>query len=109
MKTIYVVSQELNDKGWHSGTQLFESAEECAKHMRDYVAQHIMYLRNEGYKIENLRCSHENISGVDLDCGMITFQTMKDNRREWWDFRVFAAYLWETNDQYRNGKWPWNM
>lgn len=110
MKTIYVVRQEYNDKGWYSGDQLFTSAEEAAKHMRDYVAQLIMQLRNEGYKVDLLHCWRESISGVDLQCGMITFRTYKISEGYgYYDFRVFAHYLWESNEQYRNGRWPWNL
>lgn len=110
MKTIYLVKVETNDKGWHSSDQLFTSAEEAMKHMRDYVAQTIMYYRRNGETIHNLKCWRESISGVDLPCGAITFQTTDQTGERWvYDYRVFAAYLWESNEEYRNGRWPWNM
>lgn len=105
MKELYVVSQEWCDKGWNHGDQVFVSAIECMKHMRDYVAQHIMYLRNNGYKVDLLHCWKNN----GLPCGCITFRTTKDFKYEYWEFRVTTFYLWESNEEYRKGQWPWNM
>lgn len=100
MREIYVVSQEWCDKGWHYGDQLFTDRAECVKHLRDYVAQTIMYLRKQGYTID---CFHK------YSDNSIYFRAMKDFEFEYWDFRVSTMYLWETNEQYRNGRWPWNM
>ena len=112
MRTIYVVRQDINDKGWHSGDQLFESAEEAVKHMRDYVANLIVDLRNGGYKVDLLKCWKDSVIGAleHTPSQTITFRTYKlGYGYGYYDFRVFAHYLWKDNTEYRNGRWPWNL
>lgn len=112
MKTIYVVKRETNDKGWHSGDQLFESAEEAVKHLRDYAAQLIMWLRKEGYTVDLLHCWKDSVIGAEArePSQTVTFRTFKKGEGYgYYDFRVFASYLWESNDEYRKGRWPWNL
>lgn len=121
MKTIYIVCQEYNDGGWMEGTQLFTSAEEAVKHLRDYAAQRIMRLRRQGYTVDLLRCWRDSVTIVEdermfegkvqtIPTEGVTFRTYKDGEGYgYYDFRVFARYLWDSNEQYRNGRWPWRL
>lgn len=101
MKHVYVVKVETNDHGWDMGENFFADPNEAVKHMRDYVAYRVKWLREEGYEVKMLKCWHESISGVNLNCGAITFHTWrKDIGTTYYDFRVFSVELWESENEY---------
>lgn len=107
MKTLYVVKVETNDTGWCQGDNFFTDPLEAVKHMRNYVAYKIMWLREEGYKVELLKCWHESISGVSLNCGAITFKTWREDTGNcFYDYRVFSTELWESEAEYRS-RYTW--
>lgn len=110
MKEVYVVCCECNDKGWGQGSMCFTDANEAIKHMRDYVSGHIMYLRREGYKVDNLRVWSDRVLDAQdrIESQTITFYADKNYKRDFYDFRIFAKPVWETNDDLRK-RCPWNM
>lgn len=99
MKKIFVVKQETNDNGWSCGHHFYATAEEASQQMRDYVASLIMSCRSQGYKIGKLMCWRDDISGVDLPCGVITFYREKNYQRDYFDFRVFSVSYWEDYEE----------
>ena len=105
MKEIYVVRREHNDKGWLTGDNFFVNANDAIQHMRKVVAHWILYLRNEGYKIDLLHCWEDRVLHIRerIPSQTITFRTYReDEGYGYYDFRVFGRTLyekWEEIDQ----------
>lgn len=103
MKEVYVVCCECNDKGWGKGSMCFTDANEAIKHMRDYVSEYIMWRRREGWKVDNLRIWSDSVVGTSerIESQTITFNVENVHGRDFFEFRIFAEPVWDSNEELR--------
>lgn len=91
MKKIFTIMYEVDDKGWLSGHHAFEKVEDAVQHMRDYVANFIMYRRAEGKKVTRLFVWRDRVMNCASVTDSQTISFMVDGVP--YEFRVWSLNL----------------